>query len=151
MVVVPFPFTDRNTTKRRPALIISSSFFNNIHHYICAVITTKTHFPRPGDGEIKDYKDSGLNHPGIVRFKLFTLDHRLICKKIGELSPRDKKTYKKSWPIKQPVPRPESHVISGEQNLPMPRHCRYQDQVLARRMTHKDVLMLRTQGCVRAA
>ena len=28
IVVVPFPFTDRNTTRRRPALVVSGGSFN---------------------------------------------------------------------------------------------------------------------------
>jgi len=90
IIIVPFPFTDRNTSKRRPSLVLSNTYFNNIQHYICAMITTKSNPPWPGDIKIKDYKKSGLNHPSIIRFKLFTLDLRLIKRKLGGLSSRDK-------------------------------------------------------------
>lgn len=89
VVVVPFPFTDRNTTKRRPALIVSTSSFQEIDHSICSMVTTKSHSPWPGDIEITNLDNAGLNHPSIVRLKLFTIDHRLIVKSIGELSEQD--------------------------------------------------------------
>ena len=41
VIVVPFPFTDRDTTKRRPALVISNALFNQQHdQLILAMITT---------------------------------------------------------------------------------------------------------------
>lgn len=96
VIVVPFPFTDRDATKRRPALVISTSSFHEIDHSICAMITTKSHSPWPGDTEITNLDTAGLNHSSIVRLKLFTLDHRLIVKSIGELSEEDVGAVKES-------------------------------------------------------
>jgi mRNA interferase MazF len=53
------------------------------------MITTKGHFPWPGDSEIEDYSAAGLNLPCQVRLKVFTLDNRLLLKKIGRLSESD--------------------------------------------------------------
>lgn len=89
VVVVPFPFTDKSITKKRPALVLSNSDFNRSNHTILAMITTKGYPPWPGDSNISDYKIAGLNIPCLVRFKLFTLDNRLILKKIGHLSQHD--------------------------------------------------------------
>jgi mRNA interferase MazF len=60
------------------------------------MITTKSHTPWPGDTEISDLESSGLNHPSIVRLKLFTLDHRFVVKRIGKLSEDDRKAVKES-------------------------------------------------------
>ena len=91
VVVVPFPFTDQTKTKRRPALIISQKIFNQNGHSIAAMITTKSHSFWPGDTPLQEPSLAGLHVPCMVRFKLFTLDNRLILKKIGHLSTHDKK------------------------------------------------------------
>lgn len=91
VVVVPFPFTDSNTTKRRPALIISEqvAFNTPMQKSIMAMITTATHQPWTLDVNISDLSAAGLNNPSIVRMKLFTLDHTLIARHIGHLSAKD--------------------------------------------------------------
>ena len=52
VVVVPFPFTDRATTKRRPALVLSAKAFNRNGHSVLAMITSASHRPWPGDTPI---------------------------------------------------------------------------------------------------
>jgi len=89
VVVVPFPFIDKPISKRRPALVLSSSAFNRGNHSIMAMITTKRHPPWPGDSYISGLEKAGLKIPCIVRLKLFTLDNRIILKKIGYLTRQD--------------------------------------------------------------
>jgi mRNA interferase MazF len=90
VVVVPFPFTDRTATKKRPALVLSSEQFNSgIHHSVMAMITTASHSAWPLDIAITDLKDAGLKTLSIIRMKLFTIDHMLILKHIGHLNPQD--------------------------------------------------------------
>ena len=91
IVVVPFPFSEIAGTKHRPALVLSQKSFNENGHSILAMITTKGHFPWPGDADLKDYKAAGLQAPCRVRLKLFTLDNRLLLKRVGRLSPEDEK------------------------------------------------------------
>ena len=89
-VVVPFPFTDLNRSKRRPALVLSSSKFNQeVKHSVMAMITSQKNAPWAFDVALKDLKAAGLSAPSVVRMKLFTLDHRLIQDTIGQLSPQD--------------------------------------------------------------
>src|SRR5712691_3919414 len=90
VVVVPFPFTERAGTKHRPALVLSHRSFNESGHTVLAMITTKSRPPWPGDTEIEKYQSAGLRTPCIVRLKLFTLDNRLIIKRIGHLSREDR-------------------------------------------------------------
>lgn len=93
VVVVPFPFTDRTATKKRPALVLSSELFNSgIRHSVMAMITTASHSAWPLDIAITDLKDAGLKVPSIIRMKLFTIDHALIQKHIGHLSFQDKRS-----------------------------------------------------------
>ncbi len=89
VAVVPFPFSEREGSKRRPALVLSVRTFNQSGHTILAMITTKTHTPWPGDQPIEDLGSAGLPSPCIVRMKLFTLDNRLVLRKAGRLSEED--------------------------------------------------------------
>jgi len=89
VVVVPFPFTDRATTKRRPALVLSAKAFNRHGHCVLAMITSASHAAWPGDTPIVDLRQAGLKTPSLVRLKLFTLDDRFIARRIGTLGSRD--------------------------------------------------------------
>ncbi len=90
VVKVPFPFTDRQASKTRPALIISGSTFNNpAGHSVLAMITSARHAPWPLDVSLQNLHSSGLPVPSLVRMKLFTLDHRLIISRLGRLDAVD--------------------------------------------------------------
>lgn len=91
VVVVPFPFTDRNTTKRRPALILSDAqtFNKKVGQSVMAMITSAKNSDWPLDIEIQDLDSAGLPSASIVRMKLFTLDEQLIIRKAGTLERTD--------------------------------------------------------------
>lgn len=98
VVVVPFPFTDRNASKRRPALVLSSSSFNqSAQHSVLAMITSAEQSGWPGDYPIKDLETAGLPTECLVRLKLFTLDHRLVIRKAGVLVAADQKKLRLAW------------------------------------------------------
>jgi mRNA interferase MazF len=90
VVLVPFPFVERAGAKRRPALVISSEQFNTSGNTVLSMITSKGHRPWPGDVEISDRSAGGLPAPCILRLKLFTLDNRLILRRLGRLSSVDR-------------------------------------------------------------
>lgn len=86
IVVVPFPFTDKKTNKRRPALVISNPGYQTLNqHCILTMITSAQHSSWAGDIEIKSLTPTGLTSPSLIRFKIFTLDQRLILHKLGKL------------------------------------------------------------------
>lgn len=91
VVRVPFPFTDRTAHKHRPALVLSSPMvFNDwIGHSVMTMITSAYHTPWPLDCPISDLQTAGLPAPSKVRFKLFTLDHRLVRGILGRLAEND--------------------------------------------------------------
>ena len=91
VVRVPFPFTDRNATKNRPALVLSdaNAFTTPAGHSVMAMITSEGNSSWPLDCKISDLAAAGLPAPSKVRFKLFTLDHRLVKGKIGKLAAAD--------------------------------------------------------------
>jgi mRNA interferase MazF len=53
------------------------------------MITSSKNSPWPLDTNIGSIQKTGLPAPSLVRMKLFTLDSRLILKKIGGLSTKD--------------------------------------------------------------
>lgn len=90
VVVVPFPFTDSPASKRRPALVLSSRAFNHgSGHSVLVQITKAKQSSWPGDFRIQNL-EAGLPEECIVRMKLFTIDNRLIQKRIGRLSETDR-------------------------------------------------------------
>lgn len=89
VVAVPFPFSERPGAKRRPALVLSNASFNRAGHTVLAMITTAGHTPWPGDTPLEGAQAAGLRVPCLVRLKLFTLDNRLIQKRLGILAPAD--------------------------------------------------------------
>lgn len=68
VVVVPFPFTDRTATKRRPVLVLSqkSIFGAIIEHSVLAMITSAANAPWPLDVPIRDGA-SARTYGGICR------------------------------------------------------------------------------------
>lgn len=98
VVAVPFPFTDRTATKKRPALVISdaTTFNRSTKKSVMAMITTSSHSPWALDVSITDLASTGLKAKSIVRMKLFTLDDALIIKKIGKLEASDRDRVEKS-------------------------------------------------------
>lgn len=98
VVVVPFPFTDRTASKRRPALALSDSdaFDAKVGQSVLAMITSAAHSDWPLDTAITDLKSAGLPSPSIVRMKLFTLDHQLILRKAGSLGAKDRQAVARS-------------------------------------------------------
>lgn len=90
MVVVPFPFTDSSLAKRRPAVVLSREEFNReAGHSLLAQVTKAKKSVWPGD-VLLDYQQAGLPERSIVRMKLFTIDNRLILKRIGRLTTTDR-------------------------------------------------------------
>ena len=93
VIAVPFPFTDRDATKRRPALVISNELFNEQHdQLVLAMITTTTNNVWPSDVSLTNWQEAGLKVACHFRLKLFTLDQKMVLKTIGHLSSQDIKS-----------------------------------------------------------
>lgn len=98
VVIVPFPFTDQAESKKRPALVLSHAglFNEKAGHSVLMMITSAKNAAWPLDIPISDLKSAGLPAPSVARMKIFTLDNRLIIKKIGALSKADKQEVSKA-------------------------------------------------------
>ena len=93
IAIVPFPFVDLPRTKSRPALVLSAGRFNRQNgHTLLAMITTAAHSSWPSDYAIADLRPTGLRSACVVRWKLFTLDNRVLGRRIGGLGDRDQRS-----------------------------------------------------------
>jgi mRNA interferase MazF len=106
VVRVPFPFSDRQAKKNRPALVLSEAqrFNTPAGHSVMAMITSAGNPPWPLDCTLDDIVAAGLPAPSRVRFKLFTLDHRLVRGEIGRLAAADRAAVSASLAILFGVP-----------------------------------------------
>jgi mRNA interferase MazF len=96
IVVVPFPFTDRTSTIRRPALVLSECdpFGRETGQCLLAMITRTARSTWPHDVPLTDLASTGLRVAGVVRMKLFTLDASLVLRRIGVLGEGDQASVK---------------------------------------------------------
>lgn len=94
VVIVPFPFTDRSETKRRPALVLSDTSFSVSGHSVLAMITTAAKAAWPSDVRITDLAAAGLTVSCVIRFNIFTIDNRLVLHRAGHLGSDDIATVK---------------------------------------------------------
>lgn len=104
VVLVPFPFTDSNQTKKRPAIVLSHQEHQvHTNHITLMMITSAKHSAWESDYLISNLRATGLTAPSVVRQKIFTLDVRLIIKSIGKIAEIDKnhiaKKLKKHLPL----------------------------------------------------
>ncbi|MDP1573355.1 MAG: type II toxin-antitoxin system PemK/MazF family toxin [Coxiellaceae bacterium] len=98
LVAVPFPFTDKAKTKKRPAVVVSTEKFQKeTGHTALLMVTSASHSAWFGDLLIADLKITGLPIESTMRQKLFTIDLRLIEKKIGHLAKSDIDKLKKTF------------------------------------------------------
>jgi mRNA interferase MazF len=87
---VPFPFTDRPASKKRPALVLSKQGFNAVsHHTVMAMITNGDNSAWPQDYQIQAWAQAGLKLESWIRLKIFTLENTLIIDKLGALQSLD--------------------------------------------------------------
>ncbi len=90
IVVVPFPFVDAPRAKPRPALVLSTRSFNAANgHTVLAMITRAAATWWPSDHPIIDLAPTGLRVASVVRWKIFTLDDRIIQRRIGSIGGAD--------------------------------------------------------------
>jgi mRNA interferase MazF len=91
VVLVPFPFTNQTTSKKRPALVISSNEYNIVSPDIVIMAITSQTAKSFGIGEcmIKNWKEAGLLKPSSIKPAISTIEKKLVLKELGKLSAED--------------------------------------------------------------
>jgi len=95
IVLVPFPFTNLQSVKKRPALILSPENYNNGPDLIILFITSNlSAYGRMGDYRIQNWELSGLPKPSMTRMKFATIEKSIVLKKLGSIPESDQKAIK---------------------------------------------------------
>lgn len=90
VLVIDFPFSDMDLSKRRPALILSDAeFIRQSGNALVSMITSAKHSDWPGDCEISDMLAAGLPSPSKVRMRFWTIAYNRMEGPIGHLREAD--------------------------------------------------------------
>jgi len=97
IVFTPFPFTDKNAAKKRPAIVLNNRNYQlKTNHLILAMITSAKNSKWENDLQIKEIEPTGLKSASVIRYKIFSLDERVVLKKLGTISENDQKQVKEN-------------------------------------------------------
>ena len=89
IVLIPIPFTDLSSQKRRPVVVISNDAYNRKTDDIIVVAMTSN--PETADYSFtvtsSDLEEGALNRPGQVRVdKIYTLSQSIVVKTFGRVN-----------------------------------------------------------------
>ena len=92
VVLVPFPFTDQSTTKKRPAVVVSSAAYHRERHdLIILAITSQSRITRfAGEATIQKWEQAGLLRPSVLKPVVATIDSSLVARRLGRLADQDR-------------------------------------------------------------
>jgi len=92
LVLVPFPFTDQTTTKKRPAVVVSSTAYHRDRPDLILMAVTSQVRPAEAVGEIavQHWKEAGLLKPSVLKPLLATVEKGLVTRKLGRLDDHDR-------------------------------------------------------------
>ena len=98
VVLVPFPFTDQSTSKKRPGVVVSSGDYNcERPDLVIMAATSQIKAPRPfGEITITQWKQAGLLKPSVIKPIFTTVEKKLILKKLGRLGEKDRQYLQKN-------------------------------------------------------
>lgn len=89
VLLVPFPFTDQSTVKKRPAIVISSTLYNRQHiDLILIAVTSQTRAIAYSDNlVVHNWQQAGLLKPSVIKPIVMTVQSSLILRKLGTIIP----------------------------------------------------------------
>ena len=90
VILVSFPFGERISGQKRPAVVVSSASHNQAtSELLIAQITSNVTVERHGDFPIQKWAEANLLTPSVVRARLATIQDALVLRKLGELEADD--------------------------------------------------------------
>jgi mRNA interferase MazF len=91
VVLVPFPFTDQTSAKRRPAVVISSDAYHRERPDLILMAVTSQQRPASSVGEasLLHWSEAGLAKPSVLKPVLTTVERGLVIRKLGKLHTED--------------------------------------------------------------
>lgn len=93
IILVPFPFTDQTSVKKRPAVIINSDAYKQEHpDLIVMAITSQRYIASTvGDVIVTYWNEAGLLKPSVTKPIMATVEKGLVLRKLGQLQEADRK------------------------------------------------------------
>lgn len=91
VVLVPFPFSNQQSSKKRPAVVVSSHTYNQYKSDILLMAITSQIKAAPsfGEYEIQDWQYAGLIKVSLLKPLLLSIDKSCVLKSLGQLSAND--------------------------------------------------------------
>ena len=91
VILVPFPFTDGSSSKKRPAIVISSDSYDQSKSDVILIavtsqVNTDLYF---GEAIVTDWSGAGLLKPSVIKPVITTLDKNLVIRGLGKLEDPD--------------------------------------------------------------
>jgi mRNA interferase MazF len=98
VVLIPFPFTDQTTTKKRPAVVVSSAVYHLNHPDIILMAITSQIKSSIAFGEVTlaQWEAAGLLKPSVIKPVFTTVEKNFVIKNLGQLSEEDQQALKKA-------------------------------------------------------
>jgi mRNA interferase MazF len=92
IVLVPFPFTSREASKKRPAVVVSRRAYADTRPDVVIMAVTSQFRAAPALGEVwlDQWEAAGLLKPSVVKPVLATLEQSLVIRRLGTLASGDK-------------------------------------------------------------
>lgn len=92
VILVPFPFTDLSTTKKRPTVVVSSPGYHRERPDIVVMaITSQARAGAFGETAIQGWQAAGLLKPSVIKPVIATIEQGLVIKQLGRLTDQDRK------------------------------------------------------------
>jgi mRNA interferase MazF len=98
VVLVPFPFTNQEGSKKRPAVVVSSPAYH-VHRpdLLIMAITSQPHTALDFAAfTVIDWQSAGLLKPSYAKPVLTTLEQTLVIRSMGQFSSRDQQALRQT-------------------------------------------------------
>ena len=98
IVLVPFPFTNQTTSKKRPAVVVSNRTYNDVRPDIIVMAVTSQLSTTAALGEtwVQSWNAAGLLKPSAIKPVFATLERSLVIRQLGTLVGADKTALRKA-------------------------------------------------------
>jgi mRNA interferase MazF len=96
VVLIPFPFTDQTSVKKRPAVVVSSTAYHHSCTDLVLMPITSRIKPAPSFGvvTVAQWETADLIKPSIINPIFVTIEEGLVIRKIGKLQAEDQQRLK---------------------------------------------------------
>lgn len=96
VILVPFPFTNQTTSKKRPAVVVNSDIYQSQYADLIIMAITSQNKLMSGVGEVivTEWSNAGLVKPSVIKPVIATIEKGLIIRKLGKLENGDRQVLK---------------------------------------------------------